>query len=79
MPKRTWKTINMTIPELLKERDKLIGDFISAMGDWLVEFNRVTDKMIDDLYVGSEREVMDMDGVDDRRDDSGKYEEVEHV
>ena len=66
----------MTIPELILERDKLISDFISAMGDWLVEFNRVTDKMIDDLYVGSE--LMSMDGVDDRRDDSGKYEEVEH-
>jgi hypothetical protein len=68
-----------SISELLLERDKIVGDFVQALGDWLTQFNSVTDKMIDDLYVGSEREVMDMDGVDDRRDDSGKYEAVEHA
>jgi hypothetical protein len=65
----------MSIPELLLERDKITGDFIQSMAEWLDEFNRVTDEMLE-AHGGN---LMDMDGVDDRRDDSGKYEAVEHA
>lgn len=43
------KTNPPSISELILEGDKLIGDFIQAMGEWLEEFNRVTDKMIESL------------------------------
>lgn len=67
----------MSILELLIQREKIIQDFVSAMGDWLTEFNKVTDEMLGDFKSGGN--LMDMDGVDDRRDDSGKYEAVEHA
>jgi len=67
----------MTIPALLIQREKITNDFVSAMAEWLDEFNRVTDEMIEGRVRGGN--LMDMDGVDDRRDDSGKYEAVEHA
>ena len=39
----------MSILELLIQREKITNDFVSAMAEWLDEFNRVTDEMLEKL------------------------------
>lgn len=35
------------IEELEVERERLVNEFIESMNDWLTEFNRVIDKLLE--------------------------------
>lgn len=39
----------MTPTELLEEREKIVHDLISSFNEWLEEFNRVTDYIINNI------------------------------